>query len=153
MSKIRLKYSPKTGLIYRSGYTGRQARFNGPTKGRIEKDGYREITVDKVTYKFHRLVFSLMGVDIPKDMEVDHKNGIRDDNRWDNLRLVTKRQNQQNLRLHRQGKLVGCYYCNTRKKWHARIKTAGKVTFLGHFETEKEAHEAYKQALKELECR
>jgi hypothetical protein len=73
--------------------------------------------------------------------ELDHINGIRDDNRICNLRSVTSQQNQWN-RITAKG-----YYWNKKnKKWRAQIKLDKKVIHLGYFITEEEARTAYLQA-------
>jgi len=70
--------------------------------------------------------------------ELDHINGIRNDNRIENLRSVTRSQNQWN-RLTAKG-----YSLNRSKnKYEAHIKFNNKRKFLGLFETEKEARNAY----------
>lgn len=43
----------------------------------------------------HRLVYEAFKGQIPEGLEVDHINGIRDDNRLSNLRLLTKIENNQ----------------------------------------------------------
>jgi hypothetical protein len=70
--------------------------------------------------------------------ELDHINGIRNDNRIENLRSVTRSQNQWN-RLTAKG-----YSLNRLKnKYEAHIKFNNKRKFLGLFETEEEARNAY----------
>jgi HNH endonuclease len=70
--------------------------------------------------------------------ELDHINGIRNDNRIENLRSVTRSQNQWN-RLTAKG-----YSLNRSKnKYEAHIKFNNKRKFLGLFETEEEARNAY----------
>lgn len=41
----------------------------------------------------HRLVWRAFRGDIPKGLEINHRNGIRDDNRLENLELVTRSDN------------------------------------------------------------
>ena len=43
--------------------------------------------------RLHRLVLEYHGVDIPSGMDVDHKNGDRLDNRFENLQLLSRREN------------------------------------------------------------
>jgi len=78
---------------------------------------------------------------------MDHINGIKIDNRLDNLRVVTPRQNSQNKVCHRNGKLVGASLKNRdrnlKKPWQSVIQIKGKRKFLGRFTTELEAHQRY----------
>lgn len=85
---------------------------------------------------------------------VDHANGNTLDNRRINLRICTKRQNQQNSRKRRtyrgqptKNSLKGAH--PTRQgRWSARIRHYGKYHYLGTFATEEQAHAAYCEAAK-----
>ena len=87
-------------------------------------------------------------------MEIDHINGDRIDNRIENLRLVTRRENQQNQKIHRAGRLAGTYYNKIYHNdkiyhyWLSQIKIDSKQIHVGYYKTEQEAHEAYKIACK-----
>jgi hypothetical protein len=48
---------------------------------------------------------------------------------------------------HRSGKLAGCSFNKTRKKWWAQIIINKKSVYLGYFNTEERAHEAYLRAI------
>mgnify|MGYP001570422542 FL=1 len=80
---------------------------------------------------------------------VDHINGDGLDNRRQNLRITSPRENTQNSSLHRSGKLVG-----TKKlpsgNWEARLWFKGKYRYLGVFSSELEAHQAYWKFSKKL---
>lgn len=57
------------------------------------KSGYVNVFIQGRTFRVHRLVaFAFLG-DSEKD-EVNHKNGIRDDNRVENLEFCTRSENQ-----------------------------------------------------------
>lgn len=91
-------------------------------------------------------------------LKVDHIDGNGLNNQKDNLRIVTIRENGQNLKKHREGKLPGCYKTIARtvfKKgvwektyWKAVIVINGKQICLGHFGTELEAHNKYISEIK-----
>jgi hypothetical protein len=98
--------------------------------------------------RMHRL---LMGLEHGDNRCVDHANGLTLDNRRSNLRIVTVRQNNQNKRTHRSGKLVGAGFDKAKGKWQALLWVKGKNTFLGRFPTEIAAHEKYMEALAELQ--
>ena len=86
----------------------------------------------------------------PDGYMVDHVNGNSLDNRKSNLRIVTNRENQQNRKTHRSGRMLGCCYHKSPKKWRARILVNGHSKHLGYFKTEHEAHQAYLEAYNEL---
>jgi hypothetical protein len=79
---------------------------------------------------------------------VDHINGRRNDNRYINLRKATKRQNNQNRFYHRVGNLVGASFHKRDNKWRARTTIDNKQIHIGNFNTEIEAHIAYKMYLR-----
>ena len=67
-------------------------------KGCPDKDGYliggfQRPGMTRKTVKFHRLVAEAFLGEIPAGMHVNHKNGIKGDNRIDNLEIVTPSQN------------------------------------------------------------
>lgn len=111
--------------------------------------GYCQVNFNGIMVRYHVIIWILStGKDIPQGMEIDHINGNKIDNRIENLRLVTNRQNQQNQKKHREGQLVGCYFDKSTGKYRAQIKIGGKMIYLGLYKTEQEANEAYKIACK-----
>jgi len=82
--------------------------------------------------------------------QVDHIDGDMLNNRRENLRFVTNRQNQQNKSLHRRGRLVGCYWHKRVNRWRAQIRIDKARKHLGYFDTEHAAHERYTEELQKL---
>lgn len=62
----------------------------------VDRHGYRRVTLQGKVYSVHRLVWEAFNGKIEDKMFIDHINGIRDDNRLENLRLVTSSQNMKN---------------------------------------------------------
>lgn len=81
-------------------------------------------------------------------MEVDHRNGIRSDNSWSNLRLATQQQNQANSRRPKNNTsgFKGVFWNKQRGKWAAKINPGGRQVHLGFFDNPKEAAGAYRTA-------
>jgi hypothetical protein len=78
----------------------------------------------------------------------DHKNTRTLDNRRSNLRIADTTRNRQNSRRLKTG-LKGAYYDpQSSKPWKSSIRVKGRLVYLGNFNTEKEAHEAYCNAAK-----
>jgi hypothetical protein len=93
----------------------------------------------------HRLVWKLANPnwdiwDSSPDNMIDHYNRKRHDNRLENLHVVNGNQNQWN----RDDK--GYYWDKERNKWRARITVNNKTIYLGTFEKEEDARNAYLEA-------
>lgn len=117
----------------------------------VRKDGYMRACLikDRIpkTFYVHRIVVQAF-VGSPDGLLTNHKNGVRNDNRAENLEIVSYRENTSHANLRRTNKKIGA----TQKKdgrWCSYINFAGKVRFLGYYPNEQLAHEAYKQALKD----
>jgi hypothetical protein len=75
------------------------------------------------------------------ELEIDHRNRSRADNRIDNLRLATPSQNQANSTAG-PGKLKGTTRVAS-GRWRAQITVNCRTRNLGTYDTELEAHAAY----------
>lgn len=88
------KYEGRQGvLIRKKAYS---QRFIGQVNGSVDGDGYLLCSLFNKTFKVHRLIWILLNGEIPDDIEIDHKDRNRQNNRIENLRLVTKFENAQN---------------------------------------------------------
>jgi len=96
----------------------------------LTSSGYR-----KKIY-LHRWILGYFG-----NLEVDHINRNRLDNRRKNLRIVTRGENRQNLGVRRDSGsgLRGLTWCEATKKWRVRVRVNGKITHLGYFRNKDEA--------------
>lgn len=81
---------------------------------------------------------------------VGHKNDIRKNNYLENLYVITNRKNSDKHHLPSYSKYVGVYWCKRNKKWMARIYLNKKRVYLGLFNLEIDAHNAYQNKLKEI---
>lgn len=112
----------------------------------IDALGYEVVSINGGVIKAHHVAFILIeGV---KPNEVDHENGIRNDNSWVNIRSVTRLENTKNRKL-RSDNPSGCPGVSFRKeqnKWRAKISHEGKRISLGQFTTKEEAILARKEA-------
>lgn len=120
----------------------------GSRAGGLRKNGYRQLYIKKRSIKEHRVVWFIVHGYWPT--VIDHINGIKSDNRIENLREATDRENSQNHPRHRNGKLVGATLIKN-GLWQSRINFNGKTHILGSFWNEREAHSAYLGALKIVE--
>ena len=127
-------------------------------KGGLSSDGYLLVVLckngEKKTINIHKLV-SMAFLNHKPDghkITVDHLNGIKTDNRVENLRLCSSRENTTYHYLKRKtsSKFTGVYWNKASEKWMAYIFINGKQKGLGYFHCEIEASNAYEKALKYL---
>lgn len=82
-------------------------------------------------------------------LQVNHINGDGLDNRQENLQVCTLQQNSfahQHKRKNTSSKYRGVSWDNQNERWRANIKLNGKLIFLGRFEEELYAANAYDTA-------
>jgi hypothetical protein len=90
-------------------------------------------------------------INTPKGMDTDHINGNGLDNRRENLRIVTRRQNLQNLHIKKTSIYPGVSFETDSNRWRAQIKINGKSRNIGRFKTEIDAAIAYSAAVSNLQ--
>lgn len=138
-----LAYDPETGfLAWRGDHRGIPA---GTRAGSGTQKGYRRICIDSVCYQEHRLIFFMVHKRWPAI--TDHKNNDRADNRIANLREATLSQNGHNRRQTRPH-LKGTTFTNG--KWRATLVVNGVAHYLGTYDTQQEAHDAYCEGAKRM---
>lgn len=136
--KYLFNYDPETGLFTRKVLLNHSCTID--KVGTIDYKGYRRIAIDGKYYRAHRLAFLYMTSKCP-EFQVDHKNTIRDDNRWENLREADNAKNQYNRRMKNKTGYKGVSYING---WYiAKIRYKREKIYLGSFKTAEEAGEAY----------
>lgn len=122
------------------------------TKGHRTFYACRDVSVGG---KRHNVRLHNMILERSESQLVDHINLNGLDNRRENLRLASNVQNHRNGNIRRNKKYgsvcKGVQFRPDRNKWRARIFVEGKEIFLGSFETQLEAAEAYNRAAKELD--
>lgn len=140
-----LAYDPNTGVFtWNIGVKGSKGK--GKEAGTITTKGYRDVCIYGRKYGLHRLAFLFMLGEVPTC--VDHINGIKSDNRWNNLRPATYSQNGYNYK--GTGTKTGfknVYYDpRGNKKFMVAIVVDGKRKSLGYYHTADEAAIIAKQA-------
>jgi hypothetical protein len=113
------------------------ARFAGTSAGYVNESGYRLIGVDGKMQRAHRLIWIYANGPIPAGIQIDHISGNRDDNRLDNLRLVTNAENSRNSSMpsRNTSDVLGVCWNKRARKWLAQIRIAGRQKHLGLFDT------------------
>jgi hypothetical protein len=139
-----LLYCPATGLLTWRKDRNYNAKAGSQAGAVCPATGYRRIRLGKKRkLQAHRIAWLLhYGVD-PFPLEIDHIDGNRLNNRIDNLRLVTKQQNQFNRKTNKNNSsgYRGVYLIGG--KWQAAIRINGHLQRIGTFETAQLASAAW----------
>lgn len=133
-------YDPTVGVFIRKMNGKGPGSTVGSIPSKANSSGYIRIMIDGVRYQAHRLaVFYETGA-MPQD-EVDHRNLIKRDNAFLNLREASHAQNMANqtIRSSNRSGVRGVYWEKTAGKWRASINAGGRRIDLGKFDTKEQA--------------
>jgi hypothetical protein len=143
-------YDPDTGHLY--WRERKQGRKFGSI-GTPDSDGYLVIWMNnrKKRFPVHRIIWAFSTGKWPND-QIDHINGVKNDNRLSNLREANTAQNMRNVgkQSHNTSGFKGVSWHKLRSKWRSDIKVNQKQIFLGLFNSPEEAHSAYCEAARKL---
>ena len=124
-----LSYDPETGKVVwiKKTFPTANQIVIGSEVGTVNSSGYKGFSFKKIPYKVHRVAYYLHYGEDPGDLDIDHINRDKTDNRIVNLRLVTRQQNNQNssglgvhkgddgwvaaIRVHKTRHYIGHYPC------------------------------------------
>lgn len=145
-----LSYDPETGVFRWIKPTSNRVRA-GSVAGRNHGNGYLRISLDKQSYYLHRLAWLWIHGEFPTG-EVDHRDGVRSNNRASNLRAAEHRENAQNqpLKVSNTSGRHGVSWSKLHDRWAAYIHVAGRKRHLGLFDDLDSAGRAYLKAKAEL---
>lgn len=148
--RSNLSYDPETGALVWA--TPRRGRAPGAIAGNVSQSknkGYRYVKVQKRRYKASHLAWVIVTGQWPT-RTIDHRNRIRSDDRWENLREAGVGEQCRNA-IRRHG-ISGTRGVRLMKsgRWRAEIKTDGIRTGLGSFSSKDEARAAYVAAAKKF---
>lgn len=132
------------GTVWSLNYNNSKERrplAQGDRRGYACVDLYSGTHKSRKRISIHRLVAEAFLPDYSEDLQVDHINCNKKDNRVENIRMVTAIQNSQ------RAKGKGSYL-QPSGKYRSTIKVKHKSIHLGMFDTEEEAMLIYQQAKK-----
>lgn len=135
-------YNPETGeLRWKVGIP----KVGGKLAG-WESAGYVRVCWGGMNVMAHRLIWRMVKGYWP--VEIDHRDRNRSNNRWENLREVTRSLNQINraLQSNNTSGHKGVVWHKARGKWWASIKRDGHLSSLGYYDNLEDAVAARKRA-------
>ena len=138
-----LHYNPETGVF--THLVSRGKGKAGAVAGGLNRHGYWELRVLNRLFGAQRLAWLYMTGELPEQpISIDHINGVRADNRWENLRLATYHEQSWNAPAHHhnQSGLKGAWPCKQTGRWMSMLQVGAERVWLGRFDTAQEAHEA-----------
>jgi len=131
--KSLFDYNKETGDFLWKIARGRNVKV-GQKAGCLNKSGYMSVKIDGNSYLVHRLIWLYETGSMPMQY-IDHKNRVRNDNRWCNLREASFSDNCQNLSLpkHNTSGHMGVSWYARDSKWNVYIKVNRKNKWLGRY--------------------
>jgi len=152
-------YDPETGLIkwrerlkpawFNQRFAGKKATF-------VDAKGYLAVKTSingrQVAVRAHRLAYFIFYGDLQNKF-IDHINRNRQDNRIQNLRLVSCLENSQNRKANKANKTgaPGLEKRKDKKLWSARRRYNNKTHFLGYFAEKEMAIKALNEFDKKIQ--
>jgi hypothetical protein len=146
--KELLDYNPETGIFIWKSKTSKYSPIKvGSIAGYLKSSGYRIIEIYNKAFREHRLAWLYVYGVFPSD-QIDHINGIRDDNRISNLREATNKENSFNKKPSKNNTsgYKGVSWNKKNNKWVSQIRVDKKSIYLGLYDSLEDAAIAYQAA-------
>ena len=141
---VRELFYYENGKLFNKVKRGKRS-LAGEEAGTLkDTTGYLETQVNYRKYKNHRLIWIYHYGNIPNNLQIDHIDRYRLNNKIENLRLATHQENQFNRTAN------GYYFCKLTNRFRPQIRLNGINKRLGGFNTQEEARDAYLKAKEEL---
>ena len=146
--KELLSYDPLTGE-FTNLKSGKGRKPVGAVVGSTSNSGYTTSMVDGKNYQHHRLAWLYVHGSFPP-ADLDHRDGVRANNRLVNLREATRSENCQNATKRADNTSGETGVWPVGKRWRAKVCVDGRECHVGYFPTKELAREAYLAAKAEM---
>lgn len=139
--RLKQLFDYEDGFLLNKKHRGKSKK--GEHIGFVNHYGYRVSRIDMEKFYVHRLIWVFHNGTLG-GLDVDHIDGNRDNNKIENLRLVTSQKNNQNIKKAKRTNALGVLGVSMKfGKYCAQISFNKKVKHLGLFDTAEEAHQVY----------
>ena len=131
----------RDGNLYRKKTNTNRVKV-GSEAGCVNMNQYVQVSFKGKFYYIHRFIWAWHGKSLEPNEEIDHIDGNSLNNRIENLRAVSRKQNQENTKSARKdskSRIKGVCWDKSMKKWKANIGHNGKVMNLGLYENIEDA--------------
>jgi hypothetical protein len=150
--ELRWKVRPREHFKHLAGFVRFDRHLAGKRAGVLDTaKNYRRVKLAKRLLQEHRVTWLLHYGEWP-NLDIDHINRDRSDNRICNLRLATSSQNAHNTVLSSSNTsgYKGVSWESQTKKWRACLWFENTLMRLGRFSTPEEAYAVVSQKRNEL---
>lgn len=136
-----LRYDPETGHLFWKAIGKRAGTAATETRR------YRRVQIGGVEYLEHVVIWAMQTGAWPT-FEIDHRDHDGSNNRWTNLRELSRGDNQRETRFYQNNTsgYRGVSWDKRRSMWAASIRIDGKKQWLGYFDDPAMASAAYQAA-------
>lgn len=143
---ILWKNRPQNHFLTKRAFGLWNTRFAGKRAGNIHL-GYLRVRILGGSILAHRIAWFFLHGHWPSK-QIDHINGIKSDNRPENLREASSVENQQNAKLRKDSSsgIKGVTFCKITRKWTVNLRINGKPSCLGRFASKDLARKTIEEA-------
>lgn len=136
-------YDPADGVLRWRLDRSPKARAGAPV-GCIHRSGYLVTLIRRKNYQVHRLIWAFVYGCWPPE-HVDHVNGVRSDNRLQNIRACSPSENGRNKgrQVNNTTGFKGVSFCSREGRYQTTCRVNGRKKWIGYFDTPEEASIAY----------
>jgi len=142
MSKFHELFVYKNGELYHRDMSYKWKEI----AGHKIQSGYYTVSVNGKNIRRHRVIWEMHHGNIPDGLVIDHINGVRGDDRIENLQVVTRSENHAlgvyALYASNKSGVNGVRWYKPYSKWLASFSYKGKCIFVGYFENTHDAAKA-----------
>lgn len=150
----RIKALPKI-VKNKNGFAKKDERI---LKGTVSNHGYLVVNLyyapkRKKMFMIHQLVAQEFLNHFPqtnRKIVIDHKDEDKLNNRLDNLQVITNRENCNRSKKGHSSKYAGVSIHRATGKWQANMRIEGQPRYIGIFDNELDAANAYQEKLTQI---